>query len=251
MTPPKVSSRPEAHDGPPPSRSEARGGPPSGAARGRLGDSIRAALERDPAATSWVEIVLCYPGLHALGFHRLAHALYRRRWYLLGRLVSQLARFLTGVEIHPGAQIGRRVFIDHGMGVVIGETAVVGDDVLIYQGVTLGGTGKAKGKRHPTIEPECVLGVGAKILGDITVGRASRIGAGAVVIRDVPPRCTVVGVPGRIAVQDGERLGILEHGRLPDPVAEALQAQRVMFEERIAALERKLTGATSTGGDER
>jgi serine O-acetyltransferase len=219
--------------------------------RGRLGESIRSALERDPAAKSWLEIVLCYPGIHALAFHRLAHALYRRRWYLLGRLVSQLARFLTGVEIHPGARIGRRVFIDHGMGVVIGETAVVGDDVLIYQGVTLGGTGKAKGKRHPTIEPECVLGVGAKILGDIKVGRASRIGAGAVVIRDVPPRCTVVGVPGRIAVQDGERLGILEHGRLPDPVAEALQAQRVMFEERIAALERKLTDAASAGGDER
>ncbi len=218
----------------------------------RLGEGIRTVFRRDPAAKNWLEVVLCYPGVHALAFHRVAHAFYGWRLFVLARLVSQLARFLTGIEIHPGARIGRRVFIDHGLGVVIGETAVVGDDVLIYQGVTLGGTGKEKGKRHPTIEPECVLGVGAKILGNITVGRGSRIGAGAVVIRDVPPRSTVVGVPGRIAVRDGERVDPLEHGNLPDPVAEALRAQRAVLEKRVAALEErlaKLEGRPASGRD--
>ena len=222
-------------------------------AQRRLGEGIRTVFERDPAAKNWLEVVLCYPGVHALAFHRVAHALYRWRFFVLARLVSQLARFLTGIEIHPGARIGRRVFIDHGMGVVIGETAVVDDDVLIYQGVTLGGTGREKGKRHPTVEPGCVLGVGAKVLGNIIVGRDSRIGAGAVVIRDVPPRCTVVGVPGRIAVRDGERVEVLEHGRLPDPLAEALAAQRASYEERLAVLEERLAkaerfGSTPPGG---
>jgi len=217
-------------------------------ARWRPGEGIRTVFERDPAAKSWLEVILCYPGVHALLLHRLAHRLYRWRLWVPARLVSHLARFLTGIEIHPGAQIGRRVFIDHGMGVVIGETAVVGDDVLIYQGVTLGGTGKEKGKRHPTIEPECVLGVGAKILGNITVGRGSRIGAGAVVIRDVPPGCTVVGVPGRIAVQNGERVGVLEHGRLPDPLAETIRAELARYETRLAALERAVADGGGHGG---
>ncbi len=213
----------------------------------RLGEGIRTAFERDPAAKTWLDVVLCYPGIHALVFHGLAHALYRGRLFLLARLISQLASFLTGIEIHPGAVIRRRVFIDHGMGVVIGETAVVGEDVLIYQGVTLGGPGKEKGKRHPTIEPGCVLGVGAKVLGNITVGPESRIGAGAVVVRDVPPSCTVVGVPGRIAVQDGERVEPLEHGRLPDPVAEALEAQKRLCEGRLAALEARLGSGPNRG----
>lgn len=208
---------------------------------------IRAVFERDPAARSLLEVLLCYPGVHALILHRLAHRLYRARLFLPARLVSHLSRFLTGIEIHPGATIGRGVFIDHGLGVVIGETAVVGDNVTIYQGVTLGGTGKEKGKRHPTVEPGCVLGVGAKILGNITVGRGSRIGAGAVVVKDVPPDCTVVGVPGRIVVRSGERVDPLEHGRLPDPVAEALREERSRTEElqrrvdRLEALVRELT----------
>ncbi len=208
---------------------------------------IRAVFERDPAAKSLLEVLLCYPGVHALVLHRLAHRLYRARLFLPARLVSHLSRFLTGIEIHPGATIGRGVFIDHGLGVVIGETAVVGDNVTIYQGVTLGGTGKEKGKRHPTVEPGCVLGVGAKILGNITVGRGSRIGAGAVVVKDVPPDCTVVGVPGRIVVRSGERVDPLEHGRLPDPVAEALREERSRTEElqrrvdRLEALVRELT----------
>ncbi len=214
---------------------------------GRLREDIRAVFERDPAAKSWLEVLLCYPGLHALAFHRVAHALYRRRLYLAARLVSHLGRWLTGIEIHPGARIGRRVFIDHGFGVVIGETAEVGDDVIIYQGVTLGGTGKEKGKRHPTIEAGCVLGVGAKVLGAITVGRGSRVGAGAVVVKDVPPDCTVVGVPGRIVIQNGERVEPLEHGRLPDPVAEALREERAWLEARLKTLEERLARGAEVG----
>lgn len=214
---------------------------------GRLAEDIRAVFERDPAAKSVLEVLFCYPGVHALAFHRVAHALYRRRLYFLARLVSHVARCLTGIEIHPGARLGRRVFIDHGLGVVIGETAEVGDDVTIYQGVTLGGTGKGKGKRHPTIEPGCVIGVGAKILGPVTVGRGSRIGAGAVVLKDVPPDCTVVGVPGRIVLRNGERVDPLEHGRLPDPVAEALREERTRYEARIRVLEERLA-RLETGG---
>ncbi len=239
-------------------RSDAGPQAPSGAPRGkeevanlstRFVEDVRVVFERDPAAKSWLEVLLCYPGLHALLFHRVAHALYRCRLFLLARLISHLSRFLTGIEIHPGATIGRRVFIDHGLGVVIGETAVVGDDVLIYQGVTLGGTGKDKGKRHPTVEAECVLGVGAKVLGNITIGRGARVGAGAVVVKDVPPRCTVVGVPGRIVARNGERVDALEHGRLPDPVAGALRAQQAWFDRRIARLEARLEGR-ATGPDD-
>lgn len=186
---------------------------------------IKAIQERDPAVKSILEVFLCYPGFHALLAHRLAHALYRRRLFTLARVISQISRFFTGIEIHPGARIGRGLFIDHGMGVVIGETAEIGDNVTMYQGVTLGGTGKEKGKRHPTIGNNVMISTGAKILGAITIGDGCRIGAGAVVVKSVPPNCTVVGVPGRIVVQDGRRVdGVdLEHGNLPDPVAEMLR----------------------------
>ena len=164
-----------------------------------IGEDVAAVLERDPAAKSRLEILLCYSGLHALWFYRVNHWLWNHDVRLLARWLSQVARWLTGIEIHPGAKIGRRLFIDHGMGVVIGETAVVGDDVTLYQGVTLGGTGKEHGKRHPTIEDDVVIGGGAKVLGNITVGRNCRIGAGSVVLRDVPENSTVVGVPGTLS----------------------------------------------------
>ena len=168
-------------------------------------EDIQVVLERDPAARNAWEAVLCYPGLHAIWLHRLNHRLWKLGLKTLARFNSQLARFLTGIEIHPAAQIGRRCFIDHGMGVVIGETTVIGDDVTLYQQVTLGGTGKKKGKRHPTLEDGVTVGAGAKVLGSITIGRNSQIGSGSVVIRDVPPNCTVVGIPGRILVRDGQR----------------------------------------------
>src|SRR4030042_1417556 len=158
---------------------------------------IKAAQKRDPAARSFLEIILLYQGLHSLISHRVAHFLYRIHFFLLARLISQISRFITGIEIHPGAKIGKRFFIDHGMGVVIGETAIIGDDVLLYQGVTLGGTGLEKGKRHPTLGNNVVVGTGAKVLGNITIGENSYIGANAGVIKDVPPNSTVVGVPGR------------------------------------------------------
>ncbi|NPV80593.1 MAG: serine O-acetyltransferase [Firmicutes bacterium] len=186
---------------------------------------IRAVMDRDPAAKSVFEVLLCYPGLHALWIHRIAHFLYMRRMFLLARLLSQFARWLTGIEIHPGARIGKGFFIDHGMGVVIGETAEIGDNVTLYQGVTLGGTGKEKGKRHPTIGNNVMISAGAKVLGSITIGDNCKIGAGAVVIKSVPPGCTVVGVPGRIVKRDGIRVGgvDLNHGDLPDPIADLLQ----------------------------
>jgi serine O-acetyltransferase len=165
-----------------------------------LREQIDTVFRRDPAARGTLEILLCYPGVHAMLLHRLAHGLYRRRWFTPARMVSQLSRSLTGIEIHPGARIGRRLFIDHGMGLVIGETAEIGDDVLLYQGVTLGGTGKDMGKRHPTLDDGVVVGTGAKVLGNIRVGRHAKIGAGAVVIRPVPDYATVVGNPGRISM---------------------------------------------------
>lgn len=202
-------------------------------------EDIRAVFERDPAAKSLIEVLFCYPGLHALLMHRVAHRLYRWRLFFLARLISHVARFLTGVEIHPGARIGKGFFIDHGMGVVIGETAEIGDNVTIYQGVTLGGTGKEKGKRHPTVGNNVIIATGAKVLGAITVGDNARIGAGAVVVKPVPPNCTVVGVPGRIVARNGQRVrGIdLEHGNLPDPVAEILSS----FQERMEALEKRMS----------
>jgi len=192
----------------------------------RLREDIRTVFERDPAAKNVLEVLLCYPGLHAIWIHRIAHWFYCRRLYTVARLISHIGRFLTGIEIHPGARLGRRVFIDHGMGTVIGETAEVGDDVTLYQGVTLGGTGKEKGKRHPTVENGVMIAAGAKVLGNIRVGAGSKIGAGAVVIRPVPPGCTVVGVPGRVVRREGQPVPRpdLEHGDLPDPVAEALAA---------------------------
>jgi serine O-acetyltransferase len=193
--------------------------------------------ERDPAARGALEILLCYPGLHALALHRLSHRLWTLGLPLLPRVLSQLGRLLTGVEIHPGAHIGRGVFIDHGMGVVIGETSVIGNQCLLYQGVTLGGTGKQHGKRHPTLEENVVVGAGAKVLGAITVGANTRIGAGSVVLRDVAPDSTVVGVPGRVVHQSGVRIDPLAHSALPD--AEARVIRNLM--ERIDVLEGEIT----------
>lgn len=197
---------------------------------------FRIIFERDPAARNWLEVLFCYPGLQALMFHRFSHLLYRLGLPFIPRLISQLARFLTGIEIHPGAQIGQGVFIDHGMGVVIGETAIVGNYALIYQGVTLGGTGKETGKRHPTLGEDVVVGAGAKVLGNIEIGDRVRIGAGSVVLRAVPSDCTVVGVPGRIVHRAGGRVDPLEHGRLPDSEAQVIRA----LVDRIESLEQQV-----------
>jgi serine O-acetyltransferase len=187
-------------------------------------EDVATVRERDPAAKSRLEVFLCYAGLHAVWFYRINHWLWKHGFWLLARWLSQVARFLTGIEIHPGATIGRRLFIDHGLGVVIGETAIVGDDVTLYQGVTLGGTGKEHGKRHPTIEDDVVIGGGAKVLGNITVGRNCRIGAGSVVLRNVPENSTVVGVPGHIIFRNGERVVITDPKQINDPLSEALAA---------------------------
>jgi serine O-acetyltransferase len=187
-------------------------------------EDIHTVLERDPAAKSRAEVFLCYAGLHAVWFYRANHWLWNHNFSLIGRLLSQFARWLTGIEIHPGAKLGRRLFIDHGMGVVIGETAIVGDDVTLYQGVTLGGTGKEHGKRHPTIGDGVVIGGGAKVLGNITVGRNCRIGAGSVVLRNVPEDSTVVGVPGHIIFRNGRRVVITDPKQINDPLSEALSA---------------------------
>jgi len=192
--------------------------------------------ERDPAARSLAEILLCYPGLHALSLHRFSHRLWQLGLPLLPRLLSQLGRLITGIEIHPGAQIGSGVFIDHGMGVVIGETAVIGNRCLLFQGVTLGGTGKQTGKRHPSLGENVIVGAGAKVLGAISVGANTRIGAGSVLLRDVEHDCTVVGVPGRVIHQSGVRIDPLAHSQLPD--AEAQVIRNLM--ERIDALENAL-----------
>ena len=192
----------------------------------RIRQDIKAVKERDPAAKSTLEVLLCYPGLHALLSHRVANFLYRRRLVLLPRLISHLSRFFTGIEIHPGAKIGAGFFIDHGMGVVIGETTEIGSDVTLYQGVTLGGTGKAQGKRHPTIGNNVVIGTGAKVLGPIVIGENSRVGAGSVVLRSAPPNSTVVGIPARVVYYNGEKVPSvnLNHSDMPDPVAEALKS---------------------------
>ncbi|HHX01110.1 MAG TPA: serine O-acetyltransferase [Firmicutes bacterium] len=201
---------------------------------------IQAIRERDPAARNTLEIILTYPGLHALEVHRIAHWLHRHNLKLLGRIISHLNRFFTGIEIHPGAQIGRGVFIDHGMGVVIGETTVIKDNVTLYQGVVLGGTGKEKGKRHPTIEQGAVIACGAMVLGSFTVGENARVGAGAVVLNSVPPNSTVVGVPAKVVVRDGQRVDKLDHANVPDPCRQQVTAmmERIgMLEERIAKLQ--------------
>jgi serine O-acetyltransferase len=225
-------------------------------ARKTLQADIQAVFDRDPAARSTLE-VLTYSGLWAIWVHRVAHFLYKRKWFLVARIISQLNRFFTGIEIHPGAKIGRGVFIDHGMGVVIGETCEIGDYVTIYQGVTLGGTGKEKGKRHPTIEDHVLIAAGAKVLGSIRVGRCSKIGAGSVVLRDVPPNSTVVGVPGRVVIQDGVRLKPdLDQVNLPDPVMDmlrSLQAEIAALKNELNQLKEQLTSETEQaqqGGSE-
>jgi serine O-acetyltransferase len=198
-------------------------------------EQIDTIFREDPAAKSVLEIVLCYPGFHAILLHRLSHKLYRWRVPLAPRVISQIGRFLTGIEIHPGATIGRRFFIDHGMGVVIGETAEIGDDVLLYQGATLGGTGNEKGKRHPTLGNHVVVGTGAKVLGSIRIGNNVKIGAGSVVVHPVPDNSTVVGIPGRVVRTRGEN-GVLEHGKLPDPEGQAIDD----LARRVAELESTL-----------
>jgi serine O-acetyltransferase len=201
-----------------------------------LSDDFRIIFERDPAARNWLEVLFCYPGLQALLLYRVAHQLYQLRLPFIPRLISHLARFLTGIEIHPGATIGSGVFIDHGMGVVIGETAIVGNYALIYQGVTLGGTGKESGKRHPTLGENVVVGAGAKVLGNLSIGDNVRIGAGSVVLRDVPADCTVVGIPGRVVYRAGERVDPLDHGQLPDSEAQVIRA----LLDRIENLEQQV-----------
>lgn len=210
----------------------------------RIHDDIQAVRDRDPAATSTASVFLNYPGLHAIWMHRTTRWLWVRGRRGFARWLSQVARFLTGVEIHPGAVIGERFFIDHGMGVVIGETTIIGDDVTLYQGVTLGGTGKETGKRHPTLQDCVVVGVGASVLGNITIGHGSKVGGGAVVIDDVPPNCTVVGVPGRVVMRGGSRVDAIDlhHEDLPDPVVEMFRC----LQRRMDRLEQKLVSAGGT-----
>jgi len=195
----------------------------------QIKEDIKTIREKDPAAKSTLEVIFCYPGLHALVLHRIAHKLNYWNIPLIPRMISHIARLFTGIEIHPAARIGRRFFIDHGMGVVIGATTIIEDDVLIYQGVTLGGTGKEEGKRHPTIKNNVVIGAGAKVLGNITIGEYSRIGAGSVVINDIPTFSTVVGIPGRVAVRSRLHTnGQLQHNRIPDPIT--CQLRRLTYE---------------------
>jgi serine O-acetyltransferase len=202
-----------------------------------LKEDIKNIFHEDPAARSWPEVLFCYPGLHAVIFHRIAHKLWLYKLYFIARFISHIGRFLTGIEIHPGAKVGRRLFIDHGMGVVIGETAEIGDDVLIYKGVLLGGTSLKKEKRHPTIGDNVVLGSNAIVLGAITVGDNARVGAASVVTHDVPANATAVGVPARISIGYSEKeIEKLEHARLPDPITDAM---RFVLEEQIKS-EKKL-----------
>ena len=204
-------------------------------------EQIETIFREDPAAKSVLEIFLCYPGFHAILCHRLAHRLYQANWPLIPRVISQIARFFTGVEIHPGAKIGRRFFIDHGMGVVIGETAEIGDDVLLYQNVTLGGTGNEQGKRHPTLGNNVVVGTGAKVLGSIHIGNNVKIGAGSVVVHPVPDHSTVVGIPGRV-VRFRAPEGVLDHGMLPDPEGQEIEE----LKDRVKDLEKQVRALVET-----
>ena len=215
----------------------------------RIRDDISAVRERDPACTSTWSALTNYPGLWAVWWHRVTHRMHRANLVWLARFTSQMVRWWTGIEIHPGATIGDRFFIDHGMGVVIGETSIIGNDVTLYQGVTLGGTGKERGKRHPTVEDRVVVGVGATVLGNITIGRSSRVGAGAVVIQDVPPNCTVVGVPGRVVVREGRRVEAIDlhHEDLPDPVIEMYRALQRRMDGLEMRLARDEDTSTETG----
>ncbi len=214
----------------------------------QMKEDVQVVFERDPAAKTKIEVMLNYPGLHAIWIQRgITHKLYQKKHFALARFISQIARFFTQVEIHPGAKLGRRLFIDHGAGVVIGETAEIGNDVTLYQGVTLGGTGKENGKRHPTIGNDVVVGAGAKVLGSFTVGNNVKIGAGSVVLKPVPDNCTVVGIPGKVVAKDGQSMqhdaelkakhqADLDHDKLPDPVEDTLECMR----ERIMHLEEKM-----------
>ncbi len=204
----------------------------------RMKEDIETVFDQDPAARTSIEVILTYSGLHAIWAHRVAHAFFKRKMFFIARLISQVNRFFTGIEIHPGAKIGRRFFIDHGMGVVIGETCVIGDGVTVFQGVTLGGTGKEKGKRHPTIKDNALIATGAKVLGNITIGENSKVGAGSVVLKDVPPNSTVVGIPGRVVIRDGVKLKRdLNHSDLPDPISDKFAA----MEQEIARLSMELS----------
>jgi len=221
----------------------------------RLRNDVLSVFDRDPAARSWLEILTAYPGLHAIWFYRFSHWLWKHHLFWLGRLISHVGRALTGIEIHPGAEIGPGFFIDHGMGVVIGETAEIGAGVTLYHGVTLGGTSWKKGKRHPTLEDDIVVGAGAKILGPIRIGARTRVGANAVVVKDVPPDSVVVGIPGRVTHRHGERVVYvehghshvvdLEHGALPDMTARALRR----LSERINRLEKQAGIRPAADGD--
>lgn len=209
-----------------------------------LREDIQAVFERDPAVRSALEVVLCYPGFHAVQFYRLAHFLWENQFYLFGRFISHLGRFFTGIEIHPGARIGKGFFIDHGMGVVIGETAEIGDNCTLYHGVTLGGTSWAKEKRHPTLGDNVIIGSGAKVLGPFKVGDNSKVGSNSVVVKEVPDNSTVVGIPGKVVISEGkksESKADLEHGRLPDPQAKAIAC---LFDQ-IRALEEQVRELTA------
>lgn len=211
----------------------------------RMKEDIKCIFDQDPAARSTFEVVLTYSGLHAIWSHRIAHALFKLNLLFLARSVSQVSRFFTGIEIHPGATIGRRLFIDHGMGIVIGETCEIGDDVTIYQGVTLGGTGKEKGKRHPTLHNNVLIATGAKVLGSITIGEHSKVGAGSVVLKDVPPDSTVVGIPGKVVITNGVKVeNKLNHQDLPDPMSDKcdmLEGKIRQLEDRLQQLEQSTT----------
>ncbi|WP_223703257.1 serine O-acetyltransferase [Sutcliffiella deserti] len=201
-----------------------------------LKEDIDIIFEQDPAARSYIEVILTYSGLHAIWSHRLAHAFFNMKLFFIARIISQVSRFFTGIEIHPGAKIGRRFFIDHGMGVVIGETCEIGNNVTVFQGVTLGGTGKEKGKRHPTILDNALIATGAKVLGSITVGENSKIGAGSVVLKDVPENSTVVGIPGKIVVQNGVKVKDFNHQNMPDPTGDRF----IELEKQVAVLQQEL-----------
>jgi len=212
---------------------------------------IQAVYENDPAARSTFEIIFTYSGIHAIWHHRIAHWFFKKRMYTIARTISQASRFFTGIEIHPGARLGQRLFIDHGMGIVIGETCEIGNDVVLYQGVTLGGTGNEKGKRHPTIGNNVVISSGAKVLGSFFVGDNSRIGANAVVLKEVPPNSTVVGIPGRIVKRDGVRIERLNHGDLPDPIIDIchhLTTEINQLKQQINDLQHELAIANQKNG---
>jgi serine O-acetyltransferase len=217
----------------------------------KIGDDIRTIFEKDPAATNIIEVLCCYPGLHALIMHRIAHRLYKYKIPFIPRVLSNISRFFTGIEIHPGATIGNKFFIDHGMGVVIGETTIIGDNVLVYQGVTLGGTGKETGKRHPTLMDNVVVGSGAKVLGNIIIGNNVRVGAGSVVIQDVPDDSTVTGIPGRVVMHKGQKIHQLQHNIIPDPIKDALHMLTHEIQDLKKIMKKEVGITEEASGDSR